>query len=104
MLRPPRIAFLFAFTSVLCLLSQQAAADDPTSLAWSTFLGGSGYDRGLAIAVDGAGNAYVTGYTYSSDFPTTSGVLDTTYNGVQEVFVAKINSTGSGLVYSTFLL
>ncbi len=51
------------------------------ALGYSTYLGGSDYDEGDGIALDGAGNAYVTGTTYSADFPTTAGAFDTTYNG-----------------------
>ncbi len=74
-----------------------------TGLVYGTFLGGSSYDGGFAIAVDAAGNAYMTGYTASSDFPTTSGAFDTGYNGNGDAFVTKMNPTGTGLVYSTFL-
>jgi len=73
-----------------------------SGLLYATFLGGSDGDRGSGIAVDGGGNAYVTGPTYSSDFPTTPGAFDTTYSG-PDVFVAKLNPAGSGLVYATFL-
>ena len=52
-----------------------------TALVYSTYLGGTGYDQGAAIAVDTAGNAYVTGYTDSTDFPTTAGAFQTTYGG-----------------------
>ena len=51
----------------------------------------------------GAGNAYVTGYTTSSGFPTTSGAYDETYNGSRRVFISKFNSSGSYLSDSTFL-
>ena len=51
------------------------------ALAYSTYLGGSSDDHGGGIAVDGAGSAYVTGWTDSADFPTTPGAFDTTYNG-----------------------
>ena len=72
-------------------------------LAYSTFLGGSSFDDGVKIVVDGVGNAYLTGRTFSTAFPTTPGVFDTTYNGGGDAFVAKLNAAGSGLVYSTFI-
>jgi hypothetical protein len=72
-------------------------------LVYATFLGGSDSDRGYAIAVDGAGNAYVTGYTYSSDFPTTPGAFDTSHNVGNDAFVVKLNAEGTGLAYATFL-
>jgi protocatechuate 3,4-dioxygenase beta subunit len=74
-----------------------------TGLVYSTFLGGSSTDQGFGIAVDGAGSAYVTGVTESSNFPTTVGAFDTTRNGI-DAFVTKLNATGTApLVYSTFL-
>jgi len=79
---------------------------DPSgsALDYSTFLGGSGNaDGGLGIAVDPSGCAYVTGFTLSADFPTTSGAFDTSHNGGRDAFVAKLNAAGSALVYSTFL-
>jgi hypothetical protein len=76
---------------------------DPT-LFYSTYLGGSGdADVGLAIAVDTALNAYVAGFTASTDFPTTAGAFQTTRAGDRDVFVAKLNPTGSSLLYSTYL-
>src|SRR3990172_2154320 len=66
-------------------------------------LGGSYSDSGNGIAVDGLGNAYVTGFTGSTDFPATPGAYDTTLNGYGDVFVAKLDGSGSSLVYATYL-
>ena len=76
--------------------------DNPTHLLYSTFLGGSSADYGYGIAVDDAGNAYVTGFTYSTDFPATGGP-DLTHNGSQDALVAKVNAAGTGIVYAGFL-
>jgi hypothetical protein len=74
-----------------------------TGLVYSTLLGGSGAEDGLAIAVDAAGSAYVTGDTNSSDFPTVSSFQPAFGGGVLDAFVTKLNPTGTGLVYSTYL-
>ncbi|MGI6482770.1 MAG: SBBP repeat-containing protein [Methanobacterium sp.] len=74
-----------------------------TGLVYSTYLGGTNYDYGYGVAVDGDGNAYITGETSSTDFPTTSGAFQTSYAGDWEVFVSKLNPSGTGLVYSTYL-
>jgi len=75
-----------------------------SGLVYSTYLGGNADDGGKGIAVDPAGNVYVTGFTASSNFPTTPGAFQTTYGGgVRDTFVAKVNPAGSGLVYSTYL-
>lgn len=83
---------------------------DGSTLLYSTLLGGSDRDRAHAIAVDGAGNVLVTGYTNFSSyyppttpFPTTPGAFDTTYNGALDAFVSKLSADGSTLLYSTFL-
>jgi hypothetical protein len=73
------------------------------ALIYSTYLGGSSSDYGQGIAVDGLGAAYVTGGTYSSNFPTTPGALQTTSGGGQDAFVTKLSPAGSTLIYSTFL-
>jgi hypothetical protein len=72
------------------------------SLAWSSYLGGSGNDYGNGIAVDGSGNVYVTGYTSSTDFPTTGGFA-TTLGGPWDAFVTKVNANGQGLAWSSYL-
>jgi hypothetical protein len=74
-----------------------------TALDYSTYLGGSAEDGGLGIAVDAAGNAYVTGGTNSSDFPTTAGAFQTRKPGDSSAFVTKLNPTGTALAYSTYL-
>ncbi len=79
---------------------------DPV-LSYSTYLGGSGgytaTDVGYAITVDQAGNAYVTGRTQSTNFPTTKGAAQTSLHGSDDVFITKLNETGTGLIYSTYL-
>lgn len=73
-------------------------------LIYSTFLGGRYWDVSPRLAVDRNGCAYITGDTKSSDFPVTPNSLDQSYNyGEQDAFVTKLNESGTGLVYSTFL-
>ena len=81
---------------------------DPTGsrLAYSTYLGGNSSNKlngAYGIAVDTSGNAYVTGFTYSTDYPTTPGAFQTTFGGDEDGFVTELNPTGSGLIYSTYL-
>src|SRR5207302_5318250 len=75
---------------------------DPV-LSYSTYLGGSGQEIGEGIVVDASGNAYVTGETDSTDFPTTAGAVQTTFGGVRDAFVTKLNAAGTALVYSPYL-
>jgi hypothetical protein len=75
---------------------------DP-SLSYATFLGGNGTDSGNSIVVDGSGNAYVTGTTSSSNFPTTTGAYQTTFGGGTDVFVTKVNAAGTGWMFSTYI-
>ncbi len=74
-----------------------------SALIFSTYLGGTGSDYGYAIALDRSANAYLTGYTTSTNFPTTSGAFERTFSGGYDVFVTKLNSSGSTLGYSTYL-
>jgi hypothetical protein len=83
--------------------TSQELVIDPV-LAYSTYLGGTNNDIGHAIAVDSAGNAYVTGETLSLDFPgSAASGIQATRSGSVDVFVTKLNATGSALVYSTYL-
>jgi hypothetical protein len=84
-----------------CFITKIGAAG--AALEYSTFLGGTGADCGRSIAIDSSGAAYVTGYTLSDGFPTTVGAYDTSFNGFADVFVTKLNSTGTALVYSTYM-
>jgi Beta-propeller repeat len=72
------------------------------SLIFSTYFGGSSSDYGQAISLDGAGNIYLLGDTYSTNFPTLS-PLDSTLSGSSDLFVAKLNPTASAILYSTYL-
>ncbi len=73
---------------------------DPV-LVYSTYLGGSGADQPSGIAVDNSGNVYVAGYTDSADFPLAS--LGSLPSNTDHVFVAKLDSTGSNLVYADYI-
>ncbi|MBV9864673.1 MAG: SBBP repeat-containing protein [Abitibacteriaceae bacterium] len=74
-----------------------------TALIYSTYLGGSADENGNGIAVDGSGNAYITGYTLSPNFPTRFPYQATGTANVSEAFVTELNATGSALVFSTYL-
>ena len=76
---------------------------DGASLDYSSYLGGSHFEFGHAIAVDVSGRAYVTGRTESFDFPVTPGAYDTTFGGPGDGFVAKFDSSGGSLEYATFV-
>jgi len=76
---------------------------DGSGLLYSTFLGGSGGDSALSVGIDGAGSAYVTGFTDSGDFPVTLGAFNLTYGGASDAFVAKLTPAGDALAYATYL-
>src|SRR5438128_2601562 len=74
---------------------------DPV-MDYSTYIGGSGDDEGLAIAVDGAGNTYVTGKTLSTNFPLQN-PFQSSFQGGTDVFVSKLNALGNALIYATYV-
>jgi hypothetical protein len=80
-----------------------------SALVYATYLGGSaaaggtGTDVGMGISIDSAGNAYIVGETGSANFPTAGSPLQGTKGGVKDAFIAKLNPSGSALVFSTFL-
>ena len=79
-------------------LNQNASA-----LVYGTYLGGSSSDWGVDIAVDSQGWATVAGLTQSGDYPVTPGAFDTSYNGLVDTFVSRLNPGGTALEYSTYL-
>ena len=84
--------------------SGQAPADTPADLLYSTYLSTQAGDAPCgALAVDVQGRAYVTGNTHYAGFPVKPGAFDTTFNGDEDVFVARLNAAGTGLEYATFL-
>ncbi len=94
-LQPSKSGFTDAFVLKL--------SPDGKSLVYATYLGGNGDDFANAVAVDSDGNAYVGGFTGSGGFPTTPGSFQETKDGLIDGFVAKLNSTGTALVYSTHI-
>ena len=74
-----------------------------TNLMYSTFLGGSETEEACDITIDSSGNSYITGYTFSSDFPITAGAYDVSFNGNKDVFITRLNHSGNIIEYSTFL-
>jgi hypothetical protein len=74
-----------------------------TTLTYSTFLGGSKGDRGRDISVDSSGNAYITGYTGSTDFPLENAYQATYKGGDTDTFISKLGPNGDTLIFSTFL-
>jgi hypothetical protein len=76
---------------------------DGETLEYSTYLGGSVSDIGVSIAVDTSNHAYVAGNASSPDFPVTAGAFQTVRRGPNDVFVTKLATDGTSLIYSTFL-
>jgi hypothetical protein len=80
-----------------------ALEPDGGRLRYATYLGGSGEDHIEDLAIDRRGNAFVVGWTRSSDFPVTAGTYASSKGGGEDAFVAKLNPTGDTLIYSTYL-
>jgi len=78
-------------------------SSDGSRLLYSTYFGGSAGERGLGIAVDPGGNAYVTGYTHSTDLPVANAFQGAFAGGNADAFVLKLNPAGSAPVYATYL-
>ncbi len=80
-----------------------AIIDSYGALSCASFIGGNSSDMGNAIALDSTGNIYIAGETMSNNFPTTSGVVDPTFDSYSDAFIAKFNPTGTQILYSTLL-
>lgn len=80
-----------------------AKVNSSGGLLFSTYMGGTGVDVGNAIAVDASGSIYVAGYTYSNDFPVTTGAVQTANGGGCDAFLFKLSPTGDTLLYATYL-
>jgi hypothetical protein len=80
-----------------------------SNLIFSTFIGGDSVDMAHSIGIDKFGNSYITGYTYSSNYPITANAFDDSFNDTNNIwprgdcFVTKLNSVGTALIYSTFI-
>ena len=103
-------AYSSSCTGMTCsdgfMVKMNPAGGGAGDLLYGTYLGGSGDDILVDIVADSSGHAYVAGRVTSSDFPTTSGAYDTTFNGVQDSVLVKLNPSTTGaasLVYSTYL-
>jgi len=100
-----------AIETISCTNAFIAMLAPSGSVAWTTYLGGSGPDDAHSIAVDSSGNVWVAGATASPDFPTTTGAVSRTFHGeidlgplrYGDAFAAKLDPTGSHLLYSTYL-
>ncbi|HEY3025348.1 MAG TPA: PQQ-dependent sugar dehydrogenase [Pyrinomonadaceae bacterium] len=95
-LNPAQPASGGAFDAFIAEISSTGAK------VYATYLGGSADDRATGVVVNSAGNAYVTGFTFSTNFPTVN-ALQIANRGGSDVFVAKLNSAGSAFLYSTYL-
>lgn len=74
-----------------------------TALIYSTYIGGNNGDYSRAIAIDTSNNAYITGNTNSNNFVTSNGAFQNGYNGLDDIFVCKLNESGNALIYSSYI-
>ncbi len=95
-------AYCVTYTGIEELFVTKLEADC-SALVYSTLLGGSEEEYVFALAVDDVGSAYVTGYTFSDDFPVTPGAYQQANNQLYDVFVTKFDPSGADLAWSTFL-
>jgi len=100
---PPTVCFTGSAQGLERLSAAPPILSGARDLIASTWLGGSGWEEAHAIAVDGAGDAYLAGWTASADFPTTPGTVDRTLDGERDAFVAKVSGDGRRLIYAMFL-
>ncbi len=84
------------------IVAGEGERDNPAALIWSTFLGGSGGDYPSAVVIDPTQRVIVGGYTTSANFPMSAGAYDVSYNGSTDALIAKLNPTGSILVWCSF--
>ncbi len=97
-----KLLMLVLLVVVLSISAMPAASGD-YGLEGATFLGGANSDNGIVIAADDDGHIYVAGDTYSEDFPVTDGAFDTTFNGIRDIFVAKLTDDCGELVWATYV-
>ena len=95
------IKIFFPLLFLVCLFQNPLSAQT-LQLDYSTYLGGSELDQGYDLAVDTFGCSYVTGETFSVNFPTSDSYQDN-LSGTSAAFVTKFNSSGSAVLYSTYL-
>ena len=98
---PTQNAFQPAFAGIVDVFVTKLTADG-AALVYSTYLGGSGNDGGQGIAVDGAGQASVTGFTGSADFPVQN-AFQPAFAGMEDAFVTQLTTDGTALNFSTYL-
>ena len=97
----PRVGTTTGYATNTDVFVTKLGTETPLALIYSTYIGGSNIDYGIGITVDGSGSAYVTGYTYSSNFPLTG--TSTAKKSGADAFVTKLGASGDNLEYSTYI-